>query len=250
MFNNQVALITGAARGLGLDVAQRMAHQGVKLVLSDIDGETLNDSVNNLKKAGVKVIGVKGNAAVVADIELMINTAIETFGQINILVNNAGGSAHTPLLLEKVTEEEFDRVMNWNVRSTFFCCKTALPHLRQSKGVIVNMASISGRSGWELLSPQYSAAKAAIIGMTRNLAKHLGPDGIRVNAVAPGFIKSGERAEKVWLSRNEQDVLKLVPLRERGEMEDISNAIIFLCSDSSKYITGAVLDVNGGFVTA
>jgi NAD(P)-dependent dehydrogenase (short-subunit alcohol dehydrogenase family) len=140
--------------------------------------------------------------------------------------------------------------MNWNVRSTFFCCKTALPYLRESKGVIVNMASISGRSGWELLSPQYSAAKAAIIGLTRSLAKHLGPDGIRVNAVAPGFIKSGERAEKVWQSRNEQDVLKLVPLRERGEMEDISNAIIFLSSDASKYITGAILDINGGFVTA
>ena len=250
MLKNQVVLITGAARGLGLDLAQRMVDQGVKLVLSDIDGATLDQSVDNLKKVGAQVIGIKGNAADVADIERMVSAAIKRFGQINILVNNAGGSAHTPLHLENVTEEEFDRVMNWNVRSTFFCCKTALPYLRESRGVIVNMASISGRSGWELLSPQYSAAKSAIIGMTRSLAKHLGPDGIRVNAVAPGFIKSGERAEKVWQTRNEQDVLKLVPLRERGEMEDISNAIIFLSSDASKYITGAILDVNGGFVTA
>jgi NAD(P)-dependent dehydrogenase (short-subunit alcohol dehydrogenase family) len=109
------------------------------------------------------------------------------------------------------------------------------------------MASISGRGGTEWVSPQYSAAKAAIIGMTRNLARHLGPRGVRVNAIAPGFIKSSERVEAIWRTRDERVVLDQVPLRRRGEASDIAEAALFLASDASRYITGAVLDVNGGF---
>lgn len=112
------------------------------------------------------------------------------------------------------------------------------------------MASISGRAGSELVSPQYSASKAAIIGMTRNLAKHLGPHNIRVNVIAPGFIRTGARAEAIWQTRNEQEVLKHVALRRRGEANDIAEAALYLAADASKYVTGAVIDVNGGFFTA
>ena len=124
---------------------------------------------------------------------------------------------------------------------------SALPHLRTRGGSIINMGSIAGRGGTELVSPQYSAAKAAIIGMTRNLARHLGPDGIRVNVIAPGFIKSGPRIEEIWRNRNEAEVLKQVPLRRRGELSDVTDVALFLASDASRYVTGAVLDVNGGF---
>ena len=192
-------------------------------------------------------MAVAGNVAVVQDVEAMVGAAVTAFGRLDILVNNAGGSAQTPLRIEDVTEEHFDRVMAWNVRGTFFCAKAALPHLKVRGGSIINMASISGRGGTELVSPQYSAAKAAIIGMTRNLARHLGPHGIRVNAIAPGFIKSSPRVEAIWRTRNEAEVLKTVPLGRRGEMDDIAQAALFLASEASGYVTGAVLDVNGGF---
>ena len=115
-------------------------------------------------------------------------------------------------------------------------------------GSIINIASIAGRAGFDLVSPQYSAVKGAIIAMSRNLAKHLGQDGIRVNVVAPGFIRTGTRQEAIWQQRNEQDVLRQVALRRRGEPSDIANAVLFLASDASRYVTGAVHDVNGGFL--
>ncbi len=177
----------------------------------------------------------------------MVAACVGAFGRLDVLVNNAGGSAYTPLRIAEVTEEHFDRVMAWNVRSTFFCIKAALPHLKVRGGSVVNMASISGRGGTELVSAQYSAAKAAVIGMTRNLARHLGPDGIRVNAIAPGFIKSSPRIEAIWATRDESKVLSQVPLRRRGESSEVADAALFLASDASRYVTGAVLDVNGGF---
>ena len=186
-------------------------------------------------------------SAVVPDVEAMVNACVRRFGRLDVLVNNAGGSARTPLRIDDVTEEDFDRVIAWNVRSTFFCIKAALPHLRARGGSIINMGSIAGRAGTELVSPQYSAAKAAIIGMTRNLARHLGPDGIRVNVIAPGFIKSGPRIEEIWRNRDEARVLEQVPLRRRGELSDVTDVVLFLASDASRYVTGAVLDVNGGF---
>ncbi len=197
--------------------------------------------------SGAEAIAVGGNVAVVADVEAMVGAAVAAFGRLDILVNNAGGSAQTPLRIEEVTEEHYDRVMAWNVRGTFFCTKAALPPLKVRGGSIINMASIAGRGGTELVSPQYSAAKGAVLGLTRNLAKHLGPYGIRVNAIAPGFIKSGPRAEAIWRTRNETEVLQAVALRRRGELGEIGEVALFLASDASSYITGAVLDVNGGF---
>ncbi len=250
MLNEKVALVTGAARGLGLDIAAVLGTNGAKVVISDLDAEELKRAEADLRRRGINVRSVAGNVAEVPAVEAMIKGAVDAFGRLDILVNNAGGSAHTPLRIEDVTEEHFDRVMSWNVRGTFFCIKAALPHLKVKGGSIVNMASIAGRSGTELVSPQYSAAKAGIIGMTRNLARHLGPSGIRVNAIAPGFIKSGPRAEGIWQTRDQNVVLSQVPLRRRGEMDDISQAALFLASPASNYITGSVIDVNGGFFTA
>lgn len=249
MLAEKVAIVTGAARGLGLGIARLLGEKGAKIVIADLDAEALKAAETDLKKAGLTAIAVTANVALVPGIENMIATAVKTFGRLDILINNAGGSAHTPLKIEDVTEEHYDRVMAWNMRSTFFCIKTALPHLKVRGGAVVNMASIAGRSGWELLSPQYSAAKAGIVGMTRNLARHLGPDKIRVNAIAPGFIKSGPRVEAIWRTRDENEVLKQVPLRARGEIEDIAEAALYLASDASRYVTGVILDVNGGFMT-
>jgi len=243
----KVALVTGSAQGIGYAIGSTLARHGARLVLADMDADGCRAAQEQLRSAGAQVVAVAGNVAVVKDVEAMVGAAVTAFGRLDILVNNAGGSARTPLRIEDVTEEHFDRVMAWNVRGTFFCVKAALPHLKARGGSIINMASISGRGGTELVSPQYSAAKAAIVGMTRNLAKHLGPHGIRVNAIAPGFIKSSPRVEAIWRTRNEAEVLKMVPLGRRGEMDDIAQAALFLASDASGYVTGAVLDVNGGF---
>jgi NAD(P)-dependent dehydrogenase (short-subunit alcohol dehydrogenase family) len=249
MLNEKVALVTGAARGLGNNIASVLGRHGAKIVIADLDAEGVQAAEAQLRGEGIDAKAVAGNVASVPDVEAMVNAAVKAFGRLDVLVNNAGGSAHTPLKIEDVTEEHFDRVMNWNVRGTFFCVKVALPHLKARGGSIVNMASIAGRAGTELVSPQYSASKGAIIAMTRNLARHLGPHGIRVNAIAPGFIKSGPRAEAIWQKRDESLVLNQVPLRRRGEMDEIGNAALFLASDASSYTTGAVIDVNGGFFT-
>ncbi len=250
MLNDKVAVVTGAARGLGYNIADTLGRHGAAVVIVNSDGDGAREAEQRLRKEGIRTKAFTADVAVVPDVEAMIAATISEFGRLDILVNNAGGSAHTPLKIEDVTEEHFDRVMSWNVRGTFFCIKTALPHLEARGGSIVNMASIAGRAGWELLSPQYSASKGAIIAMTRNLARHLGPRGIRVNAIAPGFIKSGPRAEAIWRTRDESQVLNQVPLRRRGEMDEIGKAALFLASDASSYTTGAIIDVNGGFMTA
>ena len=250
MVEGKVAIVTGAARGLGYGIAALLGQHGAKIVITDLDSEGVAAAEATLRDEGVQVTSCVGNVAEVPAIEAMVATAVKTFGGIDILVNNAGGSAHTPLKIEDVTEEYFDRVMDWNVRGTFFSIKLALPYLKVRGGAIINIASIAGRAGTALVSPQYAASKAGIIGLTRNLAHHLGPAGIRVNAIAPGFIKSGPRVDAIWKTRNESEVLNQVPLRRRGEVEDISEAALYLASDASKYVTGAVLDVNGGFMTA
>jgi 3-oxoacyl-[acyl-carrier protein] reductase len=244
--NDRVAIVTGAARGIGHAIASTFIAHGGRVVLADVDGEELEAAAQRLGRPGA-AIAVKADVAVVADIDAMVNACMQAFGRLDVLVNNAGGSARTPLRIDEVTEEHFDRVMAWNVRSTFFCIKAAVPHLRARGGSIINMGSIAGRGGTELVSPQYSAAKAAIIGMTRNLARHLGPDGIRVNVIAPGFIMSGPRIAEIWRNRNEAEVLKQVPLGRLGQLGDVTDVALFLASDASRYMTGAVLDVNGGF---
>jgi NAD(P)-dependent dehydrogenase (short-subunit alcohol dehydrogenase family) len=241
--------VTGGARGIGYAIADAFVQRGARVVLADMDGDACREAQARLGSTGGPVVAVAGNVGVVADVEAIVTAAVQAFGRLDVLVNNAGGSAQTPRCIEDVTEEQFDRVMTWNVRGTFFCTKAALPHLKVRGGSIINMASIAGRAGTELVSPQYSAAKGAIIAMTRNLAKHLGPHGIRVNAIAPGFIRSGPRVEAIWKTRNEAEVLNQIALRRRGELEDVAEAAVYLASDASRYVTGAVLDVNGGFFT-
>jgi len=245
----RVAIVTGAARGLGLSMAEHLGEQGAAVVLCDLDAPACAESAARLAAQGVETLAVTCNVASVPDVDALMQACSARFGRLDILINNAGGSAHTPLKIEDVTEEHFDRVASWNVRGTFFCIQRALPMLKVRGGSIINISSIAGRSGTELVSPQYSAAKAGIIGMSRNLAKHLGPAGIRVNVIAPGFIKSGERVEAVWRTRDESVVLSQVALRRRGEMPEIGQVAVFLASDASSYMTGTVLDVNGGFFT-
>jgi 3-oxoacyl-[acyl-carrier protein] reductase len=249
LLHDRVALVTGGARGLGLAIGRALAREGARLVLSDLDRDALEQAADTLQREGHSVQTVTGNVAVVADGERMVHAATEAYGRLDILVNNAGGSAHTPTKLEEVTEADFDKVMDWNVRGTFFCTKAALPALKVAGGAIVNLTSMSGRTGAEIFSPQYSAAKAAIIGLTRNMAKQLGPHGIRVNAIAPGFVRAGERAEAIWETRDNTAILNQIALRRRGVETELADVAVFLASEQSRYMSGCILDVNGGYLT-
>ena len=241
-------VVTGAARGIGFEIARTALLADARVCLVDMDPEGLEQARVSLAD---KVLDAEAVVADLSDADAATRAVDEgaaRLGGLDVLVNNAGGSAFTPPELHNITEEHFDRVIGWNIKSTFFCTQAATKHLREAgRGSIVNISAISGRAGTELLPPHYSAAKAAVIGFTRNLARHLGPEGIRVNVVAPGFIRSGPRVEAIWSSRDPAEVLGQIPLRRRGEPSEVAEAVLFLASDASSYITGTVLDVNGGF---
>jgi 3-oxoacyl-[acyl-carrier protein] reductase/2-[hydroxy(phenyl)methyl]-succinyl-CoA dehydrogenase BbsD subunit len=242
-------VVTGAGQGIGRDIATTFAASGARVALVDRDAEALGDAVAALTDKDLPVVGIHQDVAGWAAAQAAIDAAVAGFGELAVLVNNAGGSAYTPLAIDDVDEEGLDRVLAWNVKTTFLCTKAALPHLRaRGGGAVVNIGAIAGRAGTELLPPQYAAAKAGVMGLTRSLACHLGPDGIRVNCVSPGFTRSGPRVEAIWQDREDQAaVLSTIPLGRRADSAEVSAAVLWLASDAASYVTGAVLDVNGGF---
>lgn len=241
-------IVTGAAQGIGRTIAQTFAAEGAVVAAVDREATLLHALRAEPKAHGVPAVTVPAELGTAAGAVDAVDAAADALGGLDAIVNNAGGSASTPANPEDVTGEDLDRVLAWNVTSTFFCCQAALPWLRRNgAGSIVNMGAISGRAGTELLPAQYSAAKAGVIGMSRNLARHVGPEGIRVNVVAPGFIESGPRVEAIWNARDPASVLGLIPLRRRGTTGEVTDAVRFLASDGASYVTGAVIDVNGGF---
>lgn len=249
VFEGSSVVVTGAAQGIGQDIASEFAHRGAQVALVDRDDEALAPAVAALTDKGLPAIGVHEDVATWSGAKRAVDTAAAQFGGLAVLVNNAGGSAYTAVNIDEVDEEGLDRVLAWNIKTTFLCTKAALPHLRsRGGGSIVNIGAIAGRAGTELLPPQYSAAKAGVMGLTRNLARHLGPEAVRVNCVSPGFTHSGPRVEAIWQGREDQEaILATIPLRRRAESSEVTQAVLFLASDAASYITGAVLDVNGGF---
>ncbi|XAH21987.1 SDR family NAD(P)-dependent oxidoreductase [Xylophilus sp. GW821-FHT01B05] len=246
--DGRVAMVTGGARGIGLAIGQRLASEGASVVLCDLDTAALDAARSELSAQGHRVHTVTGSVAISADVARMVAEATGNFGRLDILFNNAGGGAGTPPTLDEVTEADYDKVMDWNMRGTFLCIKAAAGALRASRGAVINMASTAGQFGWSHFSPQYSAAKAAIIGITRNLAKHLGPDGVRVNAVAPGFIRSGPRFDKIWEDTDRAYVMRQIALGRVGDTAELADVVLFLASDQSRYVTGTVINVDGGLL--
>jgi NAD(P)-dependent dehydrogenase (short-subunit alcohol dehydrogenase family) len=246
-FKGKVAIVTGGAHGIGEGITRAFIQEGAGCAIVDIEEEGAYKLAHELKQSEADVLPVTTDVSKTSDVIRATEKIVSHFGHIDILVNNAGGSAHTPIHIEDVTEEDYDKVVDINLKGTFFFTKSVLPYMiSQHSGRIVNVASVAGRSGSELTSPQYSAAKAGIVGFTRNLAKHVGACNITVNVIAPGFVKSGPRVEAIWRARDEEAMLKLVPLRRRGTIEEQVNVVLFLCSDEASYITGATIDVNGG----
>ncbi len=247
LLENKVSIITGATRGIGRGIALKFAEHGSDIVF------TFRSSVNQadelakeIESRGVKVLHFQSDAANAAQAEKIVNKTLEVFGRIDVLVNNAGITQDN--LLMRMSEEQWDNVINTNLKSVFnFTKSITKPMLKQRKGSIINISSIVGKGG-NAGQANYAASKAGINGFTKSVAIELGSRNIRVNAIAPGFIET-EMTGQLDASVVENWV-KNIPLKRGGTPEDVANLAIFLASDMSSYITGQVINVCGGLQTA
>lgn len=243
LLDGKTAIITGAARGIGKSIAIAFAKEGANVAFTDLSyDDNCKATESELKSFGVKVKAYASNAANYADTERVVAEICQDFGTIDILVNNAGITKDT--LLMKMSEEQWDVVINVNLKSVFnFTKAVQSTMLKQRSGSIINMSSVVGVSG-NAGQTNYSASKAGIIGFTKSFAKEVGSRNIRCNAIAPGFIiteMTGQLSEEVRKAWTEK-----IPLRRGGTPEDVANVCIFLASDLSSYVTGQTLLVCGG----
>jgi 3-oxoacyl-[acyl-carrier protein] reductase len=246
-FKDKVAIVTGSARGLGKEIAQGLAREGASLVVSDIEENALVKTAEELTSSfGTRVEAIQANVKRRDEICALVKSADQTFGRIDILINNAGICSLRGI--EEVTEEEWDEMMNVNLRGVFFCSQAVTPLMkRQGSGTILNMASIAGKVGGVVVGPHYSASKAGVICLTKSFAKALAPYGIRVNAVSPG--PTDTEMTREWPQDLRENFAKQIPLGGRfAESRDICEAALFLVSDGARFITGEILDVNGGLL--
>ena len=253
---DQVAIVTGAAKGMGRTISLRLAGEGARLTLAAREASSLEALAREVEALGRRALVVPTDVSEEASVRQMVEQTLEAFGRIDILVNTAGitGPIETPV--QEVKVEEWDEVLAVNLRGTFLCVKHVLPiMLAQRRGKIVNIAGTSGLRGYKLRAP-YSSSKWAIRGFTRTVALEAGPYNINVNCVAPGIV-SGDRMERLcrekarkrgWTpERVYQEYVNEMALRRVTTAEDVVNAVLFLCSEESRQITGQTITVDGGW---
>ena len=242
---DKVAFVTGATRGIGREIAITLAKNGYNLAINyrnkNID---LEETIEQIKKYNVECLPVKGDISNFEDCEIMINEIIKKFEKIDVLVNNAGITKDG--LLMRMKKEDFEQVINVNLVGTFQITKQVLPYmLKQRNGRIINLSCVVGITG-NAGQTNYSASKAGIIGFTKSLAKEVASRNILVNAVAPGFIET--QMTGVLKDDIKEQINKTIPLRRMGKTQDVANVVKFLASEDSSYITGQVIQVDGGMV--
>jgi 3-oxoacyl-[acyl-carrier protein] reductase len=243
LLEGKVALVTGAARGIGKAIALKYASEGANIAFTDlVINEVAQETVKELEAFGVTVKAYASNAADFEATQTVVEQVVADFGRIDILVNNAGITKDG--LVMRMSEAQWDAVIDVNMKSAFNFLHAVVPVMaRQRSGSIINMASIAGQTG----NPgqvNYSASKAGLIAMAKSVAKEMGARGIRANAIAPGFIIS-EMTEALPQAVKDE-YLKMIPLKRGGTVEDIANTALYLASDLSSYVTGQVIAVNGG----
>jgi 3-oxoacyl-[acyl-carrier protein] reductase len=240
--NGRVAIVTGGAQGIGKAIALTLARHGADVVVTDINLERAQATAQEIEALQVRSLAIKANVADVSAAEQMVKETVDKLGKIDILVNNAGITRDNVLL--RMKPEEWDQVMEVNLKGTYACTRAALKFMfRQKNGRIVNIASITGLMG-NAGQANYSASKAGIIGFTKAVAREYATRGITVNAVAPGFI---DTAMTQAIPEKEREALtRQIPMERLGTPDDVAAAVYFLVSDLSGYITGQVINVNGG----
>ena len=245
LLQDKVVLVTGASRGIGRAIATHLATHGAHIAFTYLSSVEKGEALSaELQALGVKAKGYRSDASDFQAAESLVTDVVQDFGQLDVLINNAGVTKDT--LLMRMTEEQWDDVLRINLKSVFNLTKAATkPMMRAKKGSIINITSVVGLMG-NAGQANYAASKAGILGFTKSIAKELGSRNIRSNALAPGFIETemtGELNEAQL-----QEWLKSIPLKRAGKGEDIANACLFLASDMSAYMTGQVLVVDGGML--
>ncbi|WP_303856729.1 3-oxoacyl-[acyl-carrier-protein] reductase [Allisonella histaminiformans] len=241
----KTALVTGASRGIGAAIAKKLAARGFMVIINYGHSSAAAEEVKNqIEQAGGQAVLMQGDVSSGDDVDRMFKDIKKTWGRLDVLVNNAGINRDT--LLVRMKEDQWDAVLSTDLKSVFFTTKAAASlMMRQRSGSIINIASVVGITG-NAGQANYAAAKAGVIGFTKSVAKELAARGIRVNAIAPGFIETDMTdaiPEKI-----REGMLETIPLRRGGKAEDVANAVAFLASDDAGYITGQVLKVDGGMV--
>jgi 3-oxoacyl-[acyl-carrier protein] reductase len=238
----KVALVTGGAQGIGRAIALALAREGAKVVVSDINLEKAEEACREIAALGQEAAAVKGNVADGKDAEGMVQKSVDQFGRLDILVNNAGITRDQVLL--RMKEEDWDLVLGVNLKGAFHLTKAVLrPFLKQRGGKIVNIASVTGQMG-NAGQSNYASSKAGLIGFTKSVAREYASRNIQVNAVAPGFIDTA--MSQAIPAKEREFLIKQIPLARLGSPEDIAEAVLFLAGPGADYITGQVLNVNGG----
>jgi len=239
------ALITGSGRGIGREIARKLAQAGADVVISDIDLATAKATADEIaKEFGHKTLALAADVSKAADVEKMFADALGAFSKIDVLVNNAGITRDG--LIMRMKEEDWDLVLNINLKSAFLCCKEAArPMMKARSGKIINIASVVGLMG-NAGQVNYSASKAGMIGLTKTLAREFASRSINVNAIAPGFIRTA-MTDKLTDAEKEK-LSSQIPMAKLGDPNDVANAALFLASSLSDYITGQVITVDGGLV--
>ena len=242
---DKCALITGATRGIGKQIAITLAKQGYNIALNyRKENEDLENIKKQIKELNVRCLPVKGDVSIFEDTANMVNQIINEFGKIDVLVNNAGITKDN--LLMRMSEEDFEKVININLKGTFLVTKYAIKYMMKKRcGSIVNLASVVGVAG-NAGQCNYAASKAGIIGFTKSIAKELASRNIRANAVAPGFIKTD--MTEVLSDSVKENINSQIPLKRMGTVEDVANVVKFLASKDSSYITGQVINIDGGML--
>jgi len=243
-FEGKVAIITGAGKGIGEQIAYDLALEGAKVVLVDIDNNSLASATDRIKSKGGKCFPVQCDVSSSLQVEKMVSTILDSFGKIDILVNNAGilitGS------LKDVTDELLDKIINVNLKSVLYLSRSVVPFMKKNNyGRIVNVASITGVRGDNSTLPCYGASKGGVITFTRSLARELAPFGITINAVAPHAIMT--ELMSYWSVEKKNSARKKIPVNRLGTPKDVSWLTLFLLSEESSFITGETVNVNGGY---
>ena len=245
LLDGKVALVTGASRGIGRAIAIRLASEGAKVAINYAGNTAKAEEVKaEIEKNGGEAILVQADISSTEAVDAMVEKVVEAFGQIDILVNNAGITRDG--LLMRMKDEDFDAVINTNLKGVFYCTKAVSKlMMKKRSGRIINMASVVGLMG-NAGQANYAAAKAGVIGFSKSAAKELAARGINVNVVAPGFIATDMTA--AMTDKAKEATLAGIPLKRMGQPEDVANAVLFLASDHASYITGQIVNVDGGMV--